>query len=242
MVKKTDITFKKISERFLEREAITEDQARKLVGDTYENVFYASNVQRISLVRSLQKSLANAIEEGLSFQDWKESDPVKTIRNISDARKETIFRTNFNTAYHDGIIEETKAVGGYLRYSAVLDDRVRPSHAALHDITLPASDSFWKRYRAPLGFNCRCTTIPVSKSRAERDDLKTDRSNVNRAIRRYKQDAPVSDFPSGSFMNDTHKDLQEKRIKELSPRLQSGVRSGTNRLKNKIKKLKKSLF
>ncbi len=49
----------------------------------------------------------------------------------------------------------------YLQYRTANDGAVRPEHAALHDVTLPASDSFWDSYYPPNGWNCRCTVVQV---------------------------------------------------------------------------------
>lgn len=51
----------------------------------------------------------------------------------------------------------------YLQYRTANDGAVRPEHAALHDVTLPASDSFWDSYYPPNGWNCRCTVVQVLK-------------------------------------------------------------------------------
>lgn len=48
-----------------------------------------------------------------------------------------------------------------LRYTAVLDDRVRPHHAAAHGLTAGVGDPIWNDYTPPLGHNCRCTLVPL---------------------------------------------------------------------------------
>lgn len=53
----------------------------------------------------------------------------------------------------------------YLQYRTAHDGRVRPTHAALHGVTLPVTDSFWEEYYPPNGWNCRCTVVQVRKSR-----------------------------------------------------------------------------
>lgn len=55
----------------------------------------------------------------------------------------------------------------YLQYRTANDGAVRPEHAALHDITLPASDSFWDSYYPPNGWNCRCTVVQVLRYMSE---------------------------------------------------------------------------
>ena len=52
-----------------------------------------------------------------------------------------------------------------LQYRTQHDSKVRPEHAELHGVTLPPSDSFWEEYYPPNGWNCRCTVVPVRKSK-----------------------------------------------------------------------------
>lgn len=221
---------------------MTKDRAVKIVGDTYENVFYVTNIQRASLARQIQTSLANAIDDGLSFEDWKLTDPIKTVKSLSDAQKQTVFRNNLNTAYHDGIKEDSRATGGFLRYSAVLDSRVRPSHEKLHDTTLPASDSFWDRYAPPNDHNCRCVAVPVSKARAERLGLKTPRDKVNKNVKAFKKAGGGKSFVGSSLLNDSSKKLMDQRLEKVPSQISRGIRSGTKRVLNKIKQLKESLL
>lgn len=48
-----------------------------------------------------------------------------------------------------------------LQYRTAGDDRVRDTHDALNEITLPKSDPFWDQYFPPNGWRCRCTTVQV---------------------------------------------------------------------------------
>lgn len=57
-----------------------------------------------------------------------------------------------------------------LQYRTANDERVREQHRLLDGITLPASDSFWDKYFAPNGWNCRCTVVQVSKKRYKPSD------------------------------------------------------------------------
>jgi hypothetical protein len=49
----------------------------------------------------------------------------------------------------------------YLQYRTAKDGKVRDSHLALDEITLPKSDAFWNNYMPPNGWNCRCNTVEV---------------------------------------------------------------------------------
>ncbi|MEE0917645.1 MAG: phage minor head protein [Bacteroidales bacterium] len=44
---------------------------------------------------------------------------------------------------------------------------MREEHAILDGITLPMDDPFWDEYYVPLGWNCRCQVVQVSKKRYE---------------------------------------------------------------------------
>lgn len=53
----------------------------------------------------------------------------------------------------------------YLQYRTAGDNRVRDTHDALRDITLPKNDVFWNSYTPQNGWNCRCTVVEVLKDK-----------------------------------------------------------------------------
>lgn len=53
----------------------------------------------------------------------------------------------------------------YLQYRTAGDAKVRPTHAEMAGITLPASDPFWEEFYPPNGWGCRCSVIQVRKSK-----------------------------------------------------------------------------
>lgn len=67
--------------------------------------------------------------------------------------------------------------GYYLQYRTAGDERVRASHAALHNTTLPKDDEFWDSYMPPNGWRCRCRAIEV----AAYNYAKTDRNTAIKA-------------------------------------------------------------
>lgn len=52
-----------------------------------------------------------------------------------------------------------------LQYRTAGDDRVRDSHDALRDTTLPTNDAFWLSYYPPNGWRCRCHAVQVRKGK-----------------------------------------------------------------------------
>ncbi|WP_281233491.1 phage head morphogenesis protein [Flavobacterium gelatinilyticum] len=57
-----------------------------------------------------------------------------------------------------------------LQYRTAKDERVRLSHQALADITLPKEDPFWMSFFPPNGWRCRCTAVEVLKGKYEQSD------------------------------------------------------------------------
>lgn len=53
----------------------------------------------------------------------------------------------------------------HLQFRTAADEKVRRSHALLHNTTLPPSDPFWNEYMPPLDWNCRCTVVQVLKDK-----------------------------------------------------------------------------
>lgn len=60
----------------------------------------------------------------------------------------------------------------FLQYRTAQDSRVRPDHAALDGITLPADDPFWSKYYPPNGWGCRCQAVQVRRSKYQPSDPK----------------------------------------------------------------------
>ena len=69
----------------------------------------------------------------------------------------------------------------YLQYRTANDEKVRDSHAKLHDVTLPIDSPFWDEYFPPNGWWCRCTVVQVRKSKYTVSNEKKAIDNANQA-------------------------------------------------------------
>jgi SPP1 gp7 family putative phage head morphogenesis protein len=132
---------------------------------------FAFTVKGIESVRVLEQtlnSLEKARKAGDTFQVWKQNyDPELFINN---SHMSSVYRTHMNTQMNSGIYlkaTEESADKPYLMYSAVLDDRTRETHRALHGIIRPVDDKFWNTNMPPNGYNCRCTVIQLSVAQAD---------------------------------------------------------------------------
>lgn len=76
----------------------------------------------------------------------------------------------------------------YLQYRTAQDDKVRDSHQALHNITLPIDDPFWDSFLPPNGWRCRCNATQVLKAKYEKSDSEAARKAGEKATTQLGKD------------------------------------------------------
>lgn len=134
--------------------------------------FTVSRLTQIEHIEYVQRLLIEDLRDGGNFARWKQRMlEHPEIARLQSWHLETIYRTNAMAHYAHGrarSILEHASTHPFLMYSAVLDTRVRPTHAKLHGIILPVDHPFWKLHFPPLGFNCRCQVISLTRAQAER--------------------------------------------------------------------------
>jgi len=107
---------------------------------------------------------------------------LNDVKKVNEQYNRNYLRAEYNHAVASAQMaykwNDIKADGDdyNLQYRTAGDDRVRPEHAALHGITLPPSDPFWKEYYPPNSWNCRCQAVQVNKDKYP----ETDRREVER--------------------------------------------------------------
>lgn len=165
-------------------------------GKAHARAFTVAKMIDLDLLSETREALLQAIEQGTTFAEFKdglipkmqkrgwwgrrpvinpETGEVVTAQLGSNARLETIFRTNIASAHAASQwrrIRETKHDFPYLQYQTVGDSRVRDEHAAWDDIVLPVGDRFWRTHFPPNGYRCRCWVRQISQARIKAEGLK----------------------------------------------------------------------
>lgn len=150
------INFKQSLNILRDRVAVPKTYYEDLPKELRAMSFYVSGLEKLREVEIIQNSLGNAINKGYSFKEWKDRLDFDGLKNLSDARLETVFRNNTNTVYNQSMRFNagTSDVTPYLMYSAVGDSDTRPSHQQLDGIIKRADSVFWDKFTAPLDHNC----------------------------------------------------------------------------------------
>lgn len=133
------------------------------------------NREQVEQVRDL---VAKVIEEkptvsvvGKEIQRINVGDFVTTAQvrhgiNLTDARLQTIYRTNLNRAMSQGTAEvlENDTVRQYIplvEYRSAQDKRTRKTHRAFSGFVGTIDTFRTKGITPPCGYNCRCTLLPI---------------------------------------------------------------------------------
>ena len=158
-----------------QRAKLTDEEAKALGEEVKHRAFYVTGLAKQDLVQLVSDGIEEALKNGETLADFKKriAAAIQT-QGWHDYRVENIFRTNMQTAYSAGRYKKMQAVKAsrpYWQYIAVMDKRVRPSHAILHEKVYPADHEFWATNYPPNGFRCRCGVRTLSARQVEKQGL-----------------------------------------------------------------------
>ena len=125
-------------------------------------------------VKELKPTLQKAGWFGKSVEVINPKTNEKQLIEVGASRLKNIFYTNARTAYAQS---EARAgyklpLSEYIRYVAILDNRTRAEHRALHGKIAHRKDKFWERNYPPNGWNCRCSVEFISKDEMQQQGWK----------------------------------------------------------------------
>ncbi len=153
----------------------------KLSDEAKIRAFAISGIAKGDELSTVFDSLQAAIENGISFGDFKKDCADIFARRGWTGKREwrvqNIFRTNIQTAYNSGRYKQQKELEEtfpFLQYNAVNDRRTRPTHAALHGMIFPINHPFWDIWYPLNGYRCRCSTLSLTKAQIKRRGLKVE--------------------------------------------------------------------
>ena len=172
-----------------------------LLDNAHDRAFVVAKMVDMDLATTVQRSIIDAMQEGKGYKAWaKDIDKVlaksgwydgqinvdaqgnaKKVVTGGQHRLETIYRTNVAAAYEAGrqqviFNDRDDDPFGYVMYSAIMDNRTRPTHKALHGKVMEKSDPAWSSISPPNGYNCRCTIVELTQGQIDRYGYKVSKS------------------------------------------------------------------
>jgi uncharacterized protein with gpF-like domain len=181
--------------------------------DEYARAFTAAGTAGRGVIDDLYYAYVDTLERGGTEADFAKA-VIPTLqekgwlggdKRAIAPRVHLIYDTNLRLARGAGQwdrIQKGKAALPYLRAITAQDTRVRrpphskhSDHRAWEGIILPVDHPFWTRYWVPLGFRCRCSIIPMTRSQLAKSTGIT--SDAELAQREARLGPPVFSAPGG---------------------------------------------
>ena len=159
---------------FRDRFPVTEELLAVLGSYAGQRAWTIAAVADLDLVMTSHALIGRGIEEGWDRKRLGR-ELRKVLTNFSEARCETIARTNVQKAYMAGRWEQLNDpdildVMPYWVYDAILDGRTTDICTARDGTTLRHDDPWWLSNFPPLHFNCRTNIRAATEVEAEMAD------------------------------------------------------------------------
>ncbi|PTY03907.1 hypothetical protein DB346_02955 [Verrucomicrobia bacterium LW23] len=108
-----------------------------------------------------KKKIVEEISPYITNKDGSLLDKAAAERRATLLLRTHVFQANAAAQY--AVNMRQMDVFPYWQYLSMEDKRVRPTHAALHGLVLPASSPFWNGHTPPWDWNCRCQVVPLTQ-------------------------------------------------------------------------------
>lgn len=166
----------------------------RVQGDAHNKAFVIAHMTQLDLLEDIRQSLVDAQKNGMNLKQWSEiaeqkmkakgwwgKQEIQTEAGTREVqlgnayRLRTIYQTNMAQAYEAGrqsVMWSEDKLFPYVQYSAILDNKTRPRHRALHGIVMRKSDPAWQAIAPKNGYNCRCTVIELMEMDVQSQNLK----------------------------------------------------------------------
>lgn len=175
------VTFDEAIEDMVSRTPVTIRDAAQRTGARVAELYSGDRVVAFAksaedtVTKAAQDFIVRALKEGVPGGEAGKrlALSVNKVRKEteawSDSYARTVFRTNFNTAVTAGRFRqirdpEIKAILPAFQFLAAGDGDTRDNHMAGHKIVLASDSKAWNRIAPPLGHNCRCRVLEVTRS------------------------------------------------------------------------------
>jgi SPP1 gp7 family putative phage head morphogenesis protein len=142
-----------------------------------QNVFHFSAAKTLAELEELNE----LFRESESFGEFYKKAQAR-VNVFNRAWQKTEYQTAVLTAESAATYQRLAGKTNlfpYWEYRTAGDDKVRPEHAALNGIILPANDPRWDKIWPPNGWNCRCDVLARMRHEADGVDFDEMRRRVD---------------------------------------------------------------
>jgi hypothetical protein len=174
-----DETFKVLKNAI--KTGITTEIPSVMLNKLEQDVFLFSGMKTYTQLKEasllLRDETGNIKSEAKFINDIKKIDANYNENYLRAERQYAIAASQSAAQYHE-YMQDADRYDLQIRTAA--DDKVRGSHAVMHNLTLPANDKFWNNTWTPFDWGCRCRIIQVLKGKY----TVTDNAEANDAVKK----------------------------------------------------------
>ena len=194
---------------------------QEVYAEAHAKAFTVAKMTELDLLKDTKNLLEKSIKDGVSYSQFKKEatqlfekkgwvgfkdvvDPntgeKKVVELGTPRRIKKIFDCNINSAYSVGRFKqqlEEVDVAPYWQYMAIMDERTRAEHKAMHLKVFRADDIFWSQFYPPNGWGCRCFVRNLTKNEVQKQGLtveKTERKFSTETIKVGNEEKEVPVF------------------------------------------------
>ncbi|HCR3209761.1 TPA: minor capsid protein [Morganella morganii] len=157
----------------------------------HAKAFTVAGVLKLDVLQDIRQALTESLKNGETYRDFERrltplleqkgwlgkglvADPDTGElhgKRLTPRRLNTIFQTNMQSSYMAGRYKqqmENTDDRPYLERVGVMDNHIRPAHAALNGFIARYDDPIWSVIYPPDGYHCRCRVRARSEADVER--------------------------------------------------------------------------
>ncbi|MFA6031164.1 MAG: phage minor head protein [Elusimicrobiota bacterium] len=165
------------------RLTLTPAQLQAFGEDAYSRGWGLAGIWETKFLERIQASITKAQAAGSTYSDWTQNEAQKILDGFGagvriyhgrgpggdrwdPAYAELVMRNATQASFAGGRYSaewapEWQQIAPFWRYYATLDDRTRPTHAALHGKVFRKDDAAARSFLPPLGHNCFPAETPI---------------------------------------------------------------------------------
>lgn len=167
--------------------------------------FLVTGIESTDILQSLRDRIAD-LPEGADWDEVKK-DLVTQLtpwlgQEESQTRATLLLRHHGFSAYAAAQARHMDAMSDifpFRQYISTEDAKVRPSHAALNGIILPANHPFWEKHTPPWEWGCRCDVVELTEE--DMDEEKSRDENRPPENRRVLEGPALRQLETESLLN-----------------------------------------
>lgn len=206
---------------FRGRVSMTRQGWRMLDDEVKQSAFFVSQVEDLNLINYVKEKMIKALLEGVPYKQFKKELFLESGVEPFFGHMYTAYHTNMYSALaaqNEAALLRNTDQFKWWRYSAVLDGRTRPHHAAMHGIVARYDDPFWQMWSPPNGYNCRCRKVIAFNWQVEAGN----RKKRQMGYLNFKPDPGWEFAPNEGLFKNYRKLLKDKNT--LTMRLNQKIR------------------